>query len=180
MPGHIRHAVMIVNVLGFIGGPAWAVDPQPAETAPAAGSPVFGVTLPAGYRDWPFVSIAHEAGDKPDIRVILANDIAMQAYRDGTLPFPDGAIIARLAYTYEASAQNNAVFGREQSFVAGEPTNVQIEVKDSRRFASTGGWGYGQFENGKPNPDEKLVNSCFACHNKLPAATDLIFTRYAR
>jgi hypothetical protein len=100
------------------------------------------------------VSIAHEAGAKPDIRVILANDIAMQAFREGTLPFPDGAIIARLAYTYEASAQNNAVFGREQSFVAGEPTNVQIEVKDSRRFASTGGWGYGQFEDGKPNLDE--------------------------
>jgi hypothetical protein len=153
---------------------------EPSADAHADASPVFGVTLPPGYREWPFISIAHEAGTRPDIRVILGNDIAMKAFKEGTLPFPDGAIIARLAYTYQSSAQNNAVFGREQSFVAGEPTNVQIEVKDSKRFASTGGWGYGQFEDGKPNPDEKLVNSCFACHSKLPAPTDLIFTRYAR
>ena len=167
--------------LGFSGlelvQTARAESPQGAT--PDA-SPVFGVTLPAGYRDWPFVSIAHEAGEKQDIRVILGNDIAMQAFKDGTRPFPDGAIIARLAYNYEASAQNNAVFGREQSFVAGEPTNVQIEIKDSKRFASTGGWGYGQFEEGKANPSEKVVNSCFACHTKLPPATDLIFTHYSR
>ncbi len=161
-------------------GLAQTAKAESSQGAPAEASPVFGVTLPPGYRDWPFVSIAHEAGDKQDIRVILGNDIAMQAFKDGTRPFPDGAIIARLAYTYEVSAQNNAVFGREQSFVAGDPTNVQIEIKDSKRFSSTGGWGYGQFEEGKANPSEKLANSCFACHNKLPPATDLIFTRYSR
>lgn len=143
-------------------------------------SPIFGVALPPGYRDWQFVSIAHEEGDKADIRVILGNDIAMKAYRDGTLPFPDGTIIARLAYKYESSAKNNAAFGREQSFVAGEPTNVQIEIKDSKRYASTGGWGYGQFENGKANPSEQLMNTCFACHTKLPASEDFIFTKYSK
>ncbi|MGV8916970.1 MAG: cytochrome P460 family protein [Pseudomonas sp.] len=154
-----------------------------ADSTPNAdtqGSPIFGVTLPPGYRNWQLVSIAHEEGDKPDIRAIQGNDIAMKAFREGTLPFPDGAIIARLAYKYEPSAQNNAVFGRDQSFVAGDPTNVQIEIKDSKRYASTGGWGYGQFENGKPNPSEKIVNSCFACHTKLPPATDLIFTQYSQ
>jgi len=77
------------------------------------------------------------------------------------------------------SAENNAIFGREQSFVAGAPTNVQVEVKDSKRYASTGGWGYGQFENGKANPSLKIINSCFACHTKLPAAADMIFTKYS-
>lgn len=148
--------------------------------ASTEGSPIFGVTLPEGYRNWQFVSIAHEEGDKPDIRVILGNDIAMKAFREGTLPFPDGAIIARLAYKYETSPQNNAVFGRVQSYIAGEPTNVQIEVKDSKRYANTGGWGYGQFENGKPNPSEQIINGCFACHTKLPPATDLIFTKYSQ
>ncbi|ANF89292.1 cytochrome P460 (plasmid) [Pseudomonas antarctica] len=143
-------------------------------------SPIFGVALPPGYRDWQFVSIAQENGDKPDIRVILGNDIAMKAYRNGTLPFPDGAIIARLAYKYESSVRNNAVFGRDQSFIAGEPTNVQIEIKDSKRYANTGGWGYGQFENGKANKSEPLTNSCSACHTKLPHATDLIFTNYSK
>ncbi|MFM0391561.1 cytochrome P460 family protein [Paraburkholderia phytofirmans] len=142
-------------------------------------SPVFGVTLPPGYREWQFISVAHEAGNNNDIRGILGNSIAMKALREGTLPFPDGSIIVRLAYEYVPSAENNAIFGREQSFIAGAPTNVQVEVKDSRRYASTGGWGYGQFENGKANPSLKIINSCFACHAKLPAAADMIFTKYS-
>jgi hypothetical protein len=76
--------------------------------------------------------------------------------------------------------QANAVFGREQSFVAGDPTNVQISVKDSRRYPQTNGWGYGQFEKGKPNPSASVANSCFACHSKLPPARDLVFTNYAK
>ncbi|BAN26362.1 putative cytochrome P460 [Caballeronia insecticola] len=143
-------------------------------------SPVFGVTLPAGYRDWQFISVAHEAGNNNDIRGILGNDIAMKALKEGKLPFPDGSIIVRLAYEYVSSERNNAIFGREQSFVAGAPTNVQIEVKDSKRYANTGGWGYGQFENGKANPSVKIVNSCFACHAKLPSNADFVFTTYSR
>jgi hypothetical protein len=154
------------------------------ENSPASSregaSPVFGVTLPVGYRDWQFISVAHEAGNNNDIRGILGNDIAIKALKEGTLPFPDGSIIVRLAYEYTASERNNAIFGREQSFVAGAPTNVQVEVKDSRRFASTGGWGYGQFENGKANPSVKIIKSCFACHAKLPAKSDLIFTTYSK
>lgn len=142
-------------------------------------SPVFGIKLPAGYRDWRAVSVAHEAGNLNDIRVVLGNDIAIKAYRDGTKPFPDGTMIARLAYEYVPSAQNNAIFGQQQSFVAGDPTNVQISVRDSKRFASTGGWGYGQFEGGKPNPSEALMQTCFACHTRLDKANDFVFTRYA-
>ncbi|WP_354677112.1 cytochrome P460 family protein [Cupriavidus plantarum] len=151
-----------------------------AANEDAVGSPIFGVTLPPGYREWPFVSIAHEAGDNNDIRVVLGNETAMTAFRNGVRPFPDGSIIVRLAYVYEPSAQNNAAFGREQSFVAGKPTNVQVEVKDSKRYASTGGWGYGQFEEGKVNTSLKVINSCFACHQKLPAKEDFIFTRFSR
>lgn len=151
------------------------------DAAPAANaSPVFGVTLPPGYRDWKFISIAHEAGNNNDIRVILGNAIAVDAAREGKLPYPDGAIIARLAYAYVPSARNNAVFGQEQSWIAGEPTNVQVEVKDARRYKETGGWGYGQFENGRVNTSISTVNSCFACHAKLPQAEDFVFTKYAR
>jgi hypothetical protein len=142
-------------------------------------SPVFGVKLPEGYRDWRAISVAHEADPLNDIRVVLGNDIAVKAYRDGTRPFPDGTMIARLAYEYVPSAQNNAIFGQQQSFVAGAPTNVQISVKDSKRFASTGGWGYGQFEDGKPNPSEALMQTCFACHTRLDKAEDFVFTRYS-
>jgi hypothetical protein len=151
------------------------VRPAPASNA----SPDYGVTLPPDYRSWEVVSVAHEAGNNNDIRVILGNATAMKAYRSGTLPFPDGSILARVAWKYVPSARNNAIFGREQSFVAGDPTNVQIDVKDSKRYASSGGWGYGQFENGKANPSETLIQTCFACHRRLPPEADLVFTTYS-
>ena len=50
-------------------------------------SPVYGVGLPLGYRDWQVVGVAHEAGALNDIRVVLGNDIAMKAYRSATRPF---------------------------------------------------------------------------------------------
>ena len=59
-----------------------------------AATPVFDVhQMPAGYRDWKVVSVAHEAGNLNDLRAILGNDIAIKAYREGKLPLPDGAII---------------------------------------------------------------------------------------
>jgi len=150
-----------------------------AQDAPASVSPLFGVALPSGYRDWQVVSVAHEAGDLNDVRAILGNSIAMQAFRTGRRPFPDGTIIARLAWKYESSPRNDAIFGKAQSFVAGAPTNVQIEVKDSRRYAATGGWGYGQFVDGRADPSEALMKTCVTCHSKLPAPDDRIFTSYA-
>lgn len=142
-------------------------------------SPVFGVALPADYRNWGAVSAAHEAGSLDDIRIILANSLAMKAYRSGERPFPDGAMIVRVAWKLEPSPRNNVIFGQPQSFVAGNPTNVQIEVKDRVKYAATGGWGYGQFENGKANPSEPLMKTCFACHQKLPPSADFIFTPYS-
>ena len=111
------------------------------------------------------------------MRAILGNDLAIQAYRDGKLPFPDGSIIARLAWTYLPSAENNKVFGREQSFVAGDPTNVQFMIKDSKRYASTGGWGVAQFKDAKPDKTAQL-NTCFPCH--VPAnGRDFVFSHYS-
>ena len=150
-----------------------------AQSADDEGSAVFGVTLPAGYRDWRLISVAHETGNLNDIRAILGNDLAIQAFRDGTRPFPDGAIIARLAWQYGPSAEDNAVFGQVQSFVAGSPTNVQLSVKDSKRYADTGGWGFGQFESGKPNHDEALLKTCAPCHARVKTSDDFVFTHYA-
>jgi Cytochrome P460 len=135
------------------------------------------ITIPAGYRDWRLVSVAHEEGNLNDLRAILGNDVAIKAYRDGNVPFPDGAIIARLAWKYVPSAENDRVFGRQQSFVAGAPTNVQFMIKDSKKYASTGGWGFAQFTDGKA-ADATLIRTCFPCHVPVEAR-DFVFTRYA-
>ena len=141
------------------------------------GSPIFGIEIPPGYRDWTLISVAHEAGDLNDLRAILGNDVVTKAYREGKLPLPDGAIIARLAWNYVPSEENNKVFGRAQSFVAGSATNVQFMVKDSKKYATTGGWGFAQFQDGKP-AGEALLKTCFPCHEPAKAH-DFVFTRYA-
>ena len=68
--------------------------------------------------------------------------MAIKAYRDGKLPSPAGTIIARLPCSYVPLEEMENAFGCLQSFVAGPPKNgVQFMVKDSRKYASTGGWG---------------------------------------
>lgn len=143
-------------------------------------TPVFVKTIPPGYRDWKLVSVAHEEGELHDIRAILGNDLAVKAFRAGKLPFPDGSIIARLAWHYEPSQENNKVFGREQSFVAGAPKNgLQFMVKDSKRYAATGGWGYAEFSvDDHTSSDDKKLETCFPCH-KAVADRDYVFTRYS-
>jgi hypothetical protein len=159
---------------------AFVIIPTPI-TAGGAGddaSPIYGVKIPAGYRDWSVINVAHEAGELNDLRVVLGNGIAMKAYREGTLPFPDGTIIARLAWKSVPSAENNAVFGREQSFVTGAPTNLELMVKDSIKYAMSGGWGFAQFTDGKPD-DEALHKACFPCHQPAKGH-DFLFTHYAQ
>ena len=148
-----------------------------ASGANDEAAPVFGIKSPPGFRDWKLISVAHEAGNNNDLRAVLGNDIAIKAFREGALPLPDGAIITRLAWTYTPSEENNKVFGREQSFVAGAPTNVQFMVKDSKKYAETGGWGFAQFKDGKPDPKADL-NTCFPCHVPVKER-DYVYTKYA-
>jgi Cytochrome P460 len=150
--------------------------------APGTGNAdqeIYVTRIPAGYRDWKLVSVAHEEGNLNDIRAILGNDIAIKAYREGKLPFPDGSIIARIAWTYVPSEENNKVFGRAQSFVPGPPPDwyLQFMVKDTRKYAATGGWGYAQFDkDGKPAPEAKM-KTCYPCHEPIQSR-DYLFTKY--
>lgn len=154
-----------------------------AFTVPASlhaddsNAPIFVTTIPPGYRDWRLISVSHEAGNLNSIGAVLGNDVAIQAYRERKLPYPDGTIIAALHYAHVPSAENNKVFGRAQSFVPGAPTNIQFMVKDSRKYAATGGWGFGTFINDKPAAAASM-KSCFPCHNQAKAS-DFVFTHYA-
>jgi Cytochrome P460 len=141
-----------------------------------AAAPIFLTSIPPGYRDWKLISVAHEEGNLNSIGAVLGNDVAIKAYREEKLPFPDGTIIAALHYSYSPSEENNKVFGQAQSFVPGVPTNIQFMVKDSKKYAAAGGWGFGFFKDGKP-VDETSLKSCFPCHAQ--AKRDFVFTRYA-
>ncbi len=169
-----RIAMLVLAVAACVANSiAWTDEP-----AADGAAPIYGIKLPAGYRDWKLISVAHEEGNLNDLRAILGNDIAIKAYREGKLPFPDGTVIARLAWSYVPSEENNKVFGREQSFVAGPPKNgVQFMVKDSKKYASTDGWGFAQFNDGKPAA-EALHKTCYSCHEPIKDR-DFVFTRYA-
>jgi hypothetical protein len=176
MKGHAMRPVTRLVLAIAIALTALAALPFAPGHAEDEASPVLGGKIPSGYRDWRLISVAHEEGNLNDLRAVLGNDVATKAYREGTVPFPDGSIIARLAWSYVPSAENNKAFGRVQSFVAGSPTNVQFMVKDSKKYAATGGWGFAQFDDGKPA--HVVAQDCFACH--VPAkAGDYLFTHYA-
>jgi Cytochrome P460 len=133
---------------------AAAVAGVVASTAHASGhadenaAPIFGIKIYPGYRDWRLVSVAHEEGNLNDIRAILGNDVAIKAFREDKLPFPDGTVIARIAWKDVPSEENNKVFGRNQSFVAGPAPEwyLQFMVKNSIKYAATAGWGFAQFD----------------------------------
>jgi hypothetical protein len=167
--------VAVAMVAGVIASLAHGSGPADGEAVP-----IFVTQIPPGYRDWRLISVAHEEGNLNDIRAILGNDEAIKAYREGKLPFPEGAIIARIAWSYVASEENNKVFGRPQSFVPGPAPDwyLQFMVKDTKKYAATGGWGYAQFnKDGKP-ADEERLKTCFPCHQPIKAR-DFVFTRYA-
>src|SRR5262245_24071472 len=156
-----------------------------AQTASNA-SPIYGITIPDGYRDWRLISVNHLAGaggKLSQVRAQLGNDIAIKAFREGKLPFPDGTIIAALHWNETLSEENNKVLATGfpgvglQSSIADSAENVQFMIKDSKKYAATGGWGFADFKNGKPG-HQALHETCFPCHQ--PAKDrDYVFTRYA-
>jgi Cytochrome P460 len=151
-------------------------------TAQSNASPIYGVTIPAGYRDWKLIAVANLATDKIDqLRAQLGNEKAIKAFEEGKIPFPDGTIIAALHWNRVRSEDNDKVlagpFPGAQSFVVGSAANVQFMVKDSKRYAATGGWGFADFKDGKPG-NEALHETCFLCHQPAKAH-DYVFTHYA-
>jgi len=142
----------------------------PHATAQRA-SPIYGVTIPERYREWELVAVAYEQ-PFDEFRSILGNPLAMKAFRSGVLPFPNGAVLAKLAWKRVPSTAFDG------AFVPGAATTLQIMVKDSAKYATTGGWGFGRFIDGEP-VDEGQHRTCFACHQAKAMAHDFVFTRYA-
>ncbi len=168
-----------------------------AATAPVSGpldgdaAPIYAIKYLQGFRDWRLISIKRLTGKSltgsgaglRQLRAQLGNDVAIKAFRDGTLPFPDGAMIAALHWNEDLSGADDDALaagfpdaGLHSTF-AGSAVNVQFMVKDLKKYAASGGWGFADFTNGKPG-DEALHAKCFPCH--APAKDrDYVFTRYA-
>ena len=181
----MRWISFALTAIAALGGAAAYLAPASGQVDGEA-APIYAIKIPAGYRDWRLISVNHLAGaggSLKQVRAQLGNDIAIEAFRAGKLPFPDGTIIAALHWNEASSDENDKVLAIGfpgaglESFVAGPAVNVQFMVKDSKKYAATGGWGFGDFTNGKPG-DEALHQTCFPCHEPAKAR-DYVFTRYA-
>ncbi|GGC75304.1 cytochrome P460 family protein [Chelatococcus reniformis] len=160
-------AASLLASCGLAVSLAAAPAPQPQDA-----SPIYGVTIPEGYRRWQLIAPAQEAEPLNELRAVLGNATAIEAYQKGTLPFPDGTVLAKLAWKHVQSPDFAS------ASIPGAATTVQIMVKDSKKYPATGGWGFGRFVDGKP-VDAAQHETCFACHEALVKDRDFVFTRYA-
>ncbi len=179
----MKRVLFVLLTVGALGGAITRLVPASAQPDGAV-APIYGIKIPPGYRDWRLISVNHLSGNSvKQLRAQLGNDIAIKAFREGTLPFPDGAIIAALHWTETSSDENKKVLAIGfpgaglESFVPQSAVNVQFMVKDSKKYAATGGWGFADFTNGTPG-NEALHKTCFPCHEPAKAR-DYVFNRYA-
>lgn len=127
-----------------------------AET-PAAAKPVHGE-----YKDWRVLGVSHRL-DRKFVRSIVGNDIAINAARAGkTAPWPDGTVIAKLSWKEQVHPN------WPQAIMPGEFAGAEAMIKDSKKFAETGGWGFGHWEGSKLVMNDKEKTAiCFACHTPM-------------
>src|SRR5271167_4433800 len=176
-----RIAYLLSAVVALTGVAVWMA--HASGNADEQAAPIYGIKIPAGYRDWRLIAVDQLLieGKADQLRAQLGNDIAIEAIKKGQIPFPDGSIIAAIHWTRVPSEDNNKVlagpFPGARSFLVGSPLNVQFMVKDSKKYAATGGWGFADFKDGKPG-DLALHQTCWPCHQ--PAKDrDFVFTHYA-
>jgi hypothetical protein len=139
-----------------------------------------------GYEGWQMISVSRGSL----LAVILGNPTMIDAYKAGIpgdgKPFPDGAKMAKIHWN---PRKNDAEPGQPQ--IPGTLHDVDLMVKDSKRFADSGGWGWAAFEydaasdtfrpaNMSDHPPQANDAKCgFACHTAVKPQ-DYVFTEYPR
>lgn len=144
---------------------------QAGEAVPANAPN--GLAMPPFFKEWRVIGVSHR-NDKQSLRVILGNPQAIEAARQGkTQPWPDGAILAKIAWKQSTLAE------WPDAVVPGELQHAEFMVKDSAKYAATGGWGFGRWLGQALQPygkDAAFDQECFQCHS-LVKNRDLVFTR---
>ena len=140
-----------------------------------------------GYEGWPVIAVSENGGK---IAVIMGNPAMIDAYKEGVpgngKPFPDGARMAKIHWIPKKQETYPG-----QPMVPGIQHDVDFMVKDSKRFADSGGWGYAVFDydaksdtftpgTKADNPPQENDAKCgFACHT-IVKTRDYVFTDYGK
>jgi hypothetical protein len=129
-----------------------------------------GIAYIQGYRNWQIVNIS-DRYDNGTMRVILGNDVAMEAISKHQInPWPNGTILAKVAW--EQLTDSNTVAS------SGELKQVEFMIKDDRKFASSAGWGWARWKGNDLKPYGKTLTfsqECVNCHRPLKD-NDFVFT----
>ena len=132
-----------------------------------------------GYETWQVASVSL-SGDL--VAVVLVNPTMVAAYKAGIpgngKPFPDGSKMAKVHWNAKKSAEAPA-----PTTVPDTLHDVDFMVRDSKRFAKTGNWGYAQFNyDGASDAFTPLGtgSDCgFACHT-IVKTKDYVFTTFPK
>jgi hypothetical protein len=134
-----------------------------------------GIAFNPAYKDWRLIATSHRT-DNNTLRAILGNDVAIQAARDGNiLPWPDGAVMAKVVWQQKTHDK------WPTAFIPGEFVQIEFMVKDSSKYATTGGWGFARWVGTQLEPygkDASFSQECFNCHQPVKDH-DYVFTRPA-
>ena len=167
--------VIIAVVLAVFGGRAISAQDKYAVQVPNG----LAFSEFKGYEDWKVISVSH-SGDV--LAVILGNPEMIAAYQAGVpgngKPFPDGAKMAKIHWNAKKSAEAPAPTAVPDSL-----HDVDVMVRDSKRFADSGNWGYGQFNYDSASdsftPQGDGAACGFSCHT-IVKAKDYVFTAYPK
>lgn len=132
-----------------------------------------GIPYMAEYRGWQVIAPSARP-DKDHIRLIFGNEVAVDALRKGVHPVPDGAILAKAAWTTRKHPRFPV------AVVPDKFVQVEFMVKDSRKYPATGGWGFARFVGNELTPygrDKGFVQECFGCHTPVKD-NDYLFTHW--
>src|SRR3984893_3538258 len=119
----MRQIAFLLVAVPMVAGIVAYMPPTSGQTH-GETAPIFVIKIPPGYRDFRLGSGALEEGNVKSLGAVLGNDVAIKAYREGTLPYPNGTIIVALHYRHAPSEENDRIFGRAQSFVPCPLTNI--------------------------------------------------------
>ncbi len=135
-----------------------------------------GIEFPEGYTDWRVISASHRT-DNHSMRVILGNDIAIEAARSGqTNPWPDGAILGKVVWKETAEEHWPTAIAPDK-FV-----HAEFMFRDSRKYADGTGWGWARWVGLEQVPYGKDANfdqECISCHMPVKSR-DYVFTTPAQ
>jgi hypothetical protein len=150
----------------FVAGAAHAGKPAPTPN---------GIEMPEGYKDWRVISVAHRT-DNNTMRVIVGNDAAIAAARAGkTNPWPNGTILGKVVWKAKTSEH------WEKATVPGDFVHAEFMIKDAKKHAATGGWGYARWTGMDQKPygkDANVAQECVACHTPVKSR-DWVYTQPA-